>query len=58
MSLEKPKQVFTSKVISRGSCGKLSQLQEVLVFLLMENFPPKSGEAEKIIDWEIRYNEC
>jgi len=58
VSLEKPKQVFTSKVISRGSCGQLSQLQQILVFLLMENFPPKSGEAEKIVDWKIRYGEC
>ena len=58
VSLEKPKQVFTSKVVSRGSCGQISQLTEVLMFLLMENFPPKSGEAEKIVDWKIRYGEC
>lgn len=58
VSLEKPKQVFTSKVVSRGSCGAISQLSDILVPLLLENFPPKSGEVERIINWDIKVAQC
>ena len=58
VSKEKPQQVLTTKVTSRGQCGQISQLTEVLVGLLMENWPPKNGEAEKITNWKVRVNEC
>jgi hypothetical protein len=50
LSKEQPQQILISKVVSNGHCGILSQLSGVLTDLLMENFPPKSGEAEKIIN--------
>jgi hypothetical protein len=46
------------KVISKGQCGQISQLTNILVPLLMENYPPKNGEAEKITNWEVKVNEC
>lgn len=55
---DKPTQIAQTKVISKGRCGQISQLTNVLVPLLMENWPPKSGEAEKITNWEIKVNEC
>lgn len=58
VSKDKPQQVLTTKVVSRGQCGQISQLTEVLVGLLMENWPPKNGEAEKITNWKIKVNEC
>jgi hypothetical protein len=58
VSKDKPQQILTTKVISRGQCGQISQLITTLVPLLMENWPPKNGEAEKITNWEIKVNEC
>ena len=58
VSKDKPQQILTTKVISRGQCGQISQLVTTLVPLLMENWPPKNGEAEKITNWEIKVNEC
>lgn len=58
VSKDKPQQVLTTKVVSRGQCGQISQLTESLVALLMENWPPKNGEAEKITNWKIKVNEC
>jgi hypothetical protein len=58
VSTDKPKQILTTKVISRGQCGQISQITNILVPLLMENWPPKNGEAEKITNWEIKVNEC
>ena len=58
VSKDKPQQILTTKVISRGQCGQISQLTNILVPLLMENWPPKNGEAEKITNWEIKVNEC
>jgi hypothetical protein len=58
VSKDKPKQILTTKVISRGQCGQISQLITTLVPLLMENYPPKNGEAEKITNWEVKVNEC
>ena len=55
---DKPQQILTTKVVSRGACGQISQLRESLVNLLMENWPPKNGEAEKITNWKIKVNEC
>lgn len=55
---DKPQQILTTKVISRGQCGQVSQLITTLVPLLMENWPPKNGEAEKITNWEVKVNEC
>ena len=58
VSKDKPQQILTTKIISRGQCGQISQLVTTLVPLLMENWPPKNGEAEKITNWEIKVNEC
>ena len=58
VSKDKPQQILTTKIISRGQCGQISQLITTLVPLLMENWPPKNGEAEKITNWEIKVNEC
>ena len=58
VSKDKPQQILTTKVISRGQCGQISQLTNILVPLLMENWPPKNGEAEKITNWEVKVNEC
>jgi len=58
VSKDKPVQIAQMKVISKGRCGQISQLTNVLVPLLMENWPPKNGEAEKITNWEIKVNEC
>ena len=58
VSKDKPQQILTTKVISRGQCGQISQITNILVPLLMENWPPKNGEAEKITNWEIKVNEC
>ena len=58
VSKDKPQQILTTKVISRGQCGQISQLTNILVPLLMENYPPKNGEAEKITNWEVKVNEC
>jgi hypothetical protein len=58
VSKDKPQQILTTKVISRGQCGQISQLITTLVPLLMENYPPKNGEAEKITNWEVKVNEC
>lgn len=58
VSKDKPTQIAQTKVISKGRCGQISQLTNILVPLLMENWPPKNGEAEKITNWEIRVNEC
>jgi hypothetical protein len=55
---DKPTQIAQMKVISKGSCGQISQLTESLVTLLMENYPPKNGEAEKITNWKLKVNEC
>ena len=57
-SKDKPTQISQTKVISKGRCGQISQVTNILVPLLMENWPPKNGEAEKITNWEIRVNEC
>jgi hypothetical protein len=58
VSKDKPTQIAQMKVISKGQCGQISQLTNILVPLLMENYPPKNGEAEKITNWEIKVNEC
>jgi len=58
VSKDKPTQIAQMKVLSKGRCGQISQLTNVLVPLLMENYPPKNGEAEKITNWEIKVNEC
>ena len=58
VSKDKPTQIAQMKVISKGSCGQISQLTESLVTLLMENYPPKNGEAEKITKWKLKVNEC
>ncbi len=58
VSKDKPKQIAQMKVISKGQCGQISQLTSTLVPLLMENYPPKNGQAEKITNWKIKINEC
>jgi hypothetical protein len=58
VSKDKPTQIAQMKVISKGQCGQISQLTNILVPLLMENYPPKNGEAEKITNWEVKVNEC
>jgi hypothetical protein len=58
VSKDKPTQIAQMKVLSKGRCGQISQLTNILVPLLMENYPPKNGEAEKITNWEIKVNEC
>jgi hypothetical protein len=58
VSKEKPTQIAQMKVISKGRCGQISQLITTLVPLLMENYPPKNGDAEKISNFEIKVNEC
>ena len=58
VSKDKPTQIAQMKVISKGSCGQISQLTDSLVTLLMENYPPKNGEAEKITNWKLKVNEC
>lgn len=58
LTTEKPQQLIATKVISVGGCGVISQLSDVLVPMLFENWPPKTGEAEKIYVTDFKVNGC
>jgi hypothetical protein len=58
ISIEKPKQVFYSKLSSTGSCNNINSVAEDLTTMLFLNFPPKNNETEKLTDFKLKIGKC